>query len=65
MACPRFGFAAVHATLREHDASFEWLERAFQERAAFMVFLKINGNFRGLHGDPRFERLVKRIGASA
>ena len=59
-----FWIAAVHATLREHDAAFEWLERAFQERAAFMVFLKIVAQFRGLQGDPRFERLVKRIGAS-
>jgi tetratricopeptide (TPR) repeat protein len=56
-----FWIATVHAALREHDAAFEWLERAFQERAAFMVFLKINALFRGLHGDPRFETLVKRI----
>jgi tetratricopeptide (TPR) repeat protein len=60
-----FWIAGVHVSLGEHDAAFEWLERAFQERAAFMVFLKINALFRGLHGDPRFERLVKRIGASA
>jgi tetratricopeptide (TPR) repeat protein len=59
-----FWIAAVYANLREHDAAFEWLERAFQERAAFMVFLKINAQFQGLHGDPRFERLVERIGAS-
>jgi serine/threonine protein kinase/Tfp pilus assembly protein PilF len=60
-----FWIAAVHAALREHDTAFEWLERAFQERAAFMVFLRVVANFRGLHGDPRFEGLVKRIGASA
>jgi len=59
-----FWIAAVHASLREHDAAFEWLEKAFQERAAFMVFLKPSAQFRGLHADPRFERLVKRIGAS-
>ena len=59
-----FGIAAVYANLREHDTAFEWLERAFQERAAFMVFLKIVAQFQGLHGDPRFERLVNRIGTS-
>ena len=59
-----FWIAACHAALREHDAAFEWLERAFQERAAFMVFLKTVGQFQELQGDPRFERLVKRIGAS-
>ena len=59
-----FWIASVHATLREHDAAFEWLETALQERAAFMVFLKIVSQFQGLQGDPRFEKLVKRIGAS-
>jgi hypothetical protein len=46
------------------DAGKRALERAFQEHAGFMVFLKIVAQFQGLQGDPRFERLVKRIGAS-
>jgi tetratricopeptide (TPR) repeat protein len=53
--------AVVHASLGEKDAAFEWLEKAFQERVAFLIFLKALylGN---LHGDPRFDDLVKRIG---
>ena len=35
-----FWIAIVYATLHENDPAFEWLERAFQERAGFMVFLK-------------------------
>ena len=57
-----FGIAAVHACLGEKDAAFEWLERAFHERAAWLVFLKVAGFFATLHGDPRFDSLVKRIG---
>jgi hypothetical protein len=57
-----FWIAIVHATLRENDPAFEWLERAFQERAGFMVFLKVIGQFQSLHGDRRFEALVKRVG---
>jgi hypothetical protein len=53
---------AVHACLGEKDAAFEWLERAFNERASFMVFLKTHPLFVDLHEDPRFDALVKRIG---
>jgi serine/threonine protein kinase/tetratricopeptide (TPR) repeat protein len=57
-----FGIAAVHACLGEKDAAFEWLEKAFQERVGFLVFLKVALQFDNLHGDPRFDALVKRIG---
>jgi tetratricopeptide (TPR) repeat protein len=57
-----FWIAIVHATLRESDAAFEWLERAFQERAGFMVFLKEVAHFRAtIFSDPRFEALAKRV----
>jgi len=54
--------AAVHARLGEKDGAFEWLEKAFQERAGFLVNLKFYRPFDTLHGDPRFDDLVKRIG---
>ena len=54
--------ASVYACLGEKDAAFDWLERAFNERASFMVFLKTHPLFVDLHGDPRFDDLVKRIG---
>jgi serine/threonine protein kinase len=57
-----FGIAAVHACLGEKDAAFEWLEKAFQERVGFLVFLKADLRFDNLHDDPRFDALVKRIG---
>jgi len=52
----------VRACLGEKDTAFEWLERAFQERAGFMAFLKTHPLFENLHGDPRFDALVKRVG---
>jgi len=54
--------AAVHARLGEKETSFEWLERAFQDRAGFIINLKVFEPFHALHGDPRFDDLVKRIG---
>jgi serine/threonine protein kinase/tetratricopeptide (TPR) repeat protein len=57
-----FGIAATHACLGEKDVAFEWLERAFHERAPFLIFLKVSQQFDNLRGDPRFDDLVKRIG---
>jgi len=53
---------AVHARLGEKDAAFEWLEKALQERANFLVYFKVHPMFDNLHGDLRFDALVKRIG---
>jgi len=57
-----FWLAAVHAYLGEKDTAFEWLERAFEVRAPFLVFLSIMWTHHLLRGDPRFDALVKRIG---
>jgi non-specific serine/threonine protein kinase len=57
-----FLIASLQATLGDNDAAFEWLEKAFQERASFLYTLKVSPAFSGLHKDPRFDDLVKRIG---
>jgi eukaryotic-like serine/threonine-protein kinase len=54
--------AAVHACLGEKDTAFEWLERAFQEHASFMVYLKTHPMFDNVREDTRFHALVKRMG---
>ena len=53
---------AVHARLLEKDAAFEWLEKAFQQHEILLVEFKVYPMFDGLHDDPRFVELVKRIG---
>jgi serine/threonine protein kinase/tetratricopeptide (TPR) repeat protein len=57
-----FFLAAVRAYLNEKEVAFEWLEKAFQEHSSFLTYLKIIRYFESLHGDPRFDALVKRIG---
>ena len=58
-----FWIATVHACLGENDAAFEWLEKAFQQHAAFLVWNKFFASFpESFRGDPRFDSLVKRIG---
>jgi serine/threonine-protein kinase len=55
-------FALIHAGLGETDQAFEALERAFEERAEFLVYLKVDPRMQGLSSDPRFNEMVSRIG---
>lgn len=60
-----FFIAAAEARLGEKDKAFEWLERAFEERAGLLIYLKIHPMFDELREDPRFEVLLSRIGIPA
>ncbi len=54
--------AVTYAALRDDERAFEWLERAYEERAFFLgVFLKVEPVFSRLHSDPRFQDLLRRM----
>jgi eukaryotic-like serine/threonine-protein kinase len=59
---PPLAFAVLYTDLKDKDKAFEWLEKAYQERALWLFFLKTDPQFESLHSDPRFTDLVKRIG---
>ena len=59
---PPLAFAVLYSDLKEKDKAFEWLEKAYQERALWLFFLKTDPQFESLRSDPRFTDLVKRIG---
>jgi TolB-like protein/DNA-binding winged helix-turn-helix (wHTH) protein len=52
-ACVRVG---------DKECAFEWLEKGFEERDDLMINLKVEPVFDGLHSDPRFQELVRRVG---
>ncbi len=56
------GFIVAYAALGEPDEAFRWLERGFEERINFMVFLHCMADLDPLRGDPRFRDLLARIG---
>jgi len=61
MGIPRYHIAAMHAELGEHDEAFEWLTRAFTERDALLVFLKVDPIWESLHTDPRYAALLREM----
>jgi serine/threonine-protein kinase len=59
-----YDFARIHIALGDADRAFEWLERAFEARSAWLIWLKVSPFSDGLRHDPRFADLVGRIGVT-
>jgi hypothetical protein len=56
-----FGIAEVYAWRGEKDKAFQWAERAYRERDLSISWIKIDFNFRGLRGDPRYKALLRKM----
>jgi TolB-like protein/Tfp pilus assembly protein PilF len=57
-----FGLIWAYAGLGDEDEAFVWLERAYLERRDRMVWLTVDPLLDPLRTDPRFDRLVHRVG---
>jgi hypothetical protein len=54
--------AEVHGARGEADAAFDWLERAFAQRDPGLADVKPSPHLRSLHGDPRWDVLLEKLG---
>jgi len=54
--------AMAHAARGEHEAAFDWLERAYQQRDSGLALLKPEPLLRPLHADPRWGALLTKMG---
>jgi tetratricopeptide (TPR) repeat protein len=61
---PRYEIAKVELALGRRDRALDLLEQAYDERSHSVVFLGIDPQLAELHGNPRFERLIERVGAA-
>lgn len=59
---PAFNLALVHLGLGEHDQALDFLEEAHRERSSWMISLGVEPVLDPLRGEPRFQRLVERVG---
>jgi tetratricopeptide (TPR) repeat protein len=53
--------AQIYTALGEKDEVFRWLEVAYAERAALMAYVKVDPWLDDLHGDERFQGLLRRM----
>jgi Flp pilus assembly protein TadD len=54
--------AGVYSVLGDSARALDFLERALEEHAFTLVFLMHYPQFDWLHGNPRFQRIVQRVG---
>jgi DNA-binding winged helix-turn-helix (wHTH) protein/TolB-like protein/Flp pilus assembly protein TadD len=58
---PAFSIALVYIGLGERDRALDWLEQAYQDRSAYMVYAKTDPLLDPLRSDPRFISLLHRM----
>jgi tetratricopeptide (TPR) repeat protein len=57
-----YDIATIYVGMSEKDQAFEWLEKAYDEHASFLIHIPWDPRFDPLRSDPRFSRLLARIG---
>ncbi|MGD9561602.1 MAG: tetratricopeptide repeat protein [Pyrinomonadaceae bacterium] len=55
-------FAQIYASLGDNEQAFAWLDKALEEQAIWLPFLKVDVKFDPLRPDPRFQALLRRVG---
>ena len=59
--CMEYEIATIHARIGENDEALKDLDRALKEHCFFMSQFNTEPLFEGLHGDPRFKDLQKKM----
>jgi TolB-like protein/Tfp pilus assembly protein PilF len=54
--------ANIYVRLGDKDQALFWLERGYENRDNWMVWLKVDPGLDGLRADPRFTNLLQRVG---
>ena len=60
-----YRIAAIYACLAETKQAFEWLNRAYEERDVWLMWLRVDPVFDDLRSDRRFQELLKLVGLAS
>jgi DNA-binding winged helix-turn-helix (wHTH) protein/TolB-like protein/predicted Zn-dependent protease len=53
--------ARIYAALGDSDQSITWLSKAYEQRAGWIIYLKVDPIFDSIRSDPRFTDLLGRM----
>lgn len=56
-----YWIAESYARLNENDLTFEWLEKAYQQRSPYIEALKNDFMFESFRSNPHFQDLLRRL----
>lgn len=62
---PAVYFAVIYTGLKQKDDAFRWLDKAYDERCEYLVYLGSEPLADPLRDDPRFSQLLSRLGLAA
>jgi eukaryotic-like serine/threonine-protein kinase len=60
-----YAIAVIYAGLGQEDEVFRRLDDAYRERSHWLVWLKRDPRWDGVRADPRFAKLVRKVGLPA
>ncbi len=58
---PSYWIALVYMSMGNKDEAFAWLERAYNERSSWLVWMNVEPRFDTLRDDPRYTSIVSRM----
>jgi TolB-like protein/Tfp pilus assembly protein PilF len=56
-----YAFVLIYTGMGNKDQAFAWLDKAYEERASTLPFLKTNPTLASLRSDSRFQTLIRRM----
>jgi TolB-like protein/DNA-binding winged helix-turn-helix (wHTH) protein/Tfp pilus assembly protein PilF len=56
-----YGVALVYVGLGDKDEAFRWLDKAFDDRANWLVWLRFDPRWDSLRTDPRYAEMIRRM----
>lgn len=57
-----YGLAQIYAALNDKEHTFQWLQAAYDDRAVWMGYLRVDPIFDRHRSDQRFQELLRRTG---
>jgi TolB-like protein/DNA-binding winged helix-turn-helix (wHTH) protein/Flp pilus assembly protein TadD len=57
-----YGVALVYVGLGDKDQALIWLAKAVEDRAHWLVWMRLDPRWDPIRGDPRFKEITRRVG---
>jgi tetratricopeptide (TPR) repeat protein len=56
-----YGMALIFAGLNDRERAIHWLQKAYEDRSHWLVWLDLDPRFDNVRSDPRFADLLRRM----
>jgi len=57
-----YDLALVHKGLEDNDECFQWLDRAYETRDGWMIYITVDPRWKSVRALPEFIKIVERVG---